>query len=218
QPQSPLFGILFPELRNLIFTHVLRVQHDLSHPHSRYTHYYRPGVDYARKIETNLLLTCRQIYLETHLAPISLNSHVFWKHSSHGPQGVKTPPSDYNAYLSKMTLQQRAAVQRVHFFTHMPWLERRRAQEWLPGLSGFSLTITIRHSNWSFWDQLQREPLRIHPPTEWGAWIGSMPRIQELVLEFETFDEEKEELEECVLVARKWRFPLEGGGELVHAG
>ncbi|KAJ7636977.1 hypothetical protein FB45DRAFT_704736, partial [Roridomyces roridus] len=215
QTQSPLFGVLFPEIRNIIFIHALREYDDRSKPYDQHSYYYRPGYECAGKIATDLPLTCRVIYLETHLAPVALNEHVFWYESGRAPPG-KWKSND-NAYFGRMTEQQRAAVQRVHVFPQMFWLEKRSAQRWLTGLKGFSLTITIRHTDWWFWED--GEPLRMEEPTQqWGKWIGSMPQIKELEFEFETIDEKKGQLEERVRSAVRWKFPLEGGGKLVHDG
>ncbi|KAJ7906309.1 hypothetical protein B0H13DRAFT_2021100 [Mycena leptocephala] len=77
QQQSPLFGTLYPELRDVVFRHVLKEYDDLARPFGKHEYYYRPGFEFAGRIDTNLLLTCRSVYLETHLAPIALNEHVF---------------------------------------------------------------------------------------------------------------------------------------------
>ncbi|KAJ7322865.1 hypothetical protein DFH08DRAFT_646511, partial [Mycena albidolilacea] len=207
-----LFGVLYPELRNLVFTHALTEYDDHSRPYSKHTRYYRPGFEFPRKIDTNLLLTCRLIYLETHLAPISLNEHVFCM--MRGPANLVTDPDEY---FGKMTPQQRAAVRQVRFFTQLYWLEHQRAQEWAVGLIVPKLAITVRHSDWWYWES--REPLRINEPdSEWGTWIGSMPGLRELEIEFESIDEQREQLEERVQVALHWKFPLANGVYLVHNG
>ncbi|KAJ7789926.1 hypothetical protein B0H14DRAFT_3502287 [Mycena olivaceomarginata] len=64
QLQSPLFGTLFPELRNLIFIYALTEYDDHTRRYSKHSHYYRPGFEYAKSISTNLLLICRRVYLE----------------------------------------------------------------------------------------------------------------------------------------------------------
>ncbi|KAJ7906281.1 hypothetical protein B0H13DRAFT_2020946 [Mycena leptocephala] len=113
--------------------------------------------------------------------------------------------------------QQREAVSQVRFFTQMFWLEGRKFQEWPAGLAVRKLAITIRHSDWWFWEN--GEALRIKAPREgWGAWVGSIPQLEELELEFETIEPKKEQLEERVRVAQGWRFPLADGASLVHDG
>ncbi|KAJ6466623.1 hypothetical protein DFH09DRAFT_1112282 [Mycena vulgaris] len=56
-------------------------------------------------------------------------------------------------------------------------------------------------------------------PKRWGGWIGSIPGLQEVVLELETIDVKRGQLEERVQAALAWKFPLaENGGSLVHDG
>ncbi|KAF8186949.1 hypothetical protein K438DRAFT_1429063, partial [Mycena galopus ATCC 62051] len=212
QQQSPLFTTLFPELRNMVFIHALTEYDDRTRPYSKHEYYYRPGFEFAGRIDTNLLLTCRVIYLETYLAPIALNEHVFWMYRGPGPF---ISDNRHNAYFHRMTPQQRAAVHCVRFFTQLFWLERRKFQNWAVGLAVRKLTIVIRHTDWWYWER--HEPLRINPPHQgWAAWIESIPQLQELEFEFETIEPKKEQLEERVRVALGWKFPLGDGTTLVH--
>ncbi|KAF7366440.1 hypothetical protein MSAN_00900900 [Mycena sanguinolenta] len=218
QLQSPLFGTLYAELRNLIFIYALTEYDDHSRPYRKHSYYYRPGFECAKSISTNLLLTCRRIYLETHLLPVSLNEHVFYMHR---PPPYGKHASDYDAYFARMSRLQRGAVQSVHLFTQMHWLHARRAPKaparWLDGLLVPKLIITIRHSDWAWWER--RQALHINEPdTKWGEWIGSVPGLQELQLELETIETKKDELEERAKAARRWTFPLENGSCLVHDG
>ncbi|KAF8178102.1 hypothetical protein K438DRAFT_1277981 [Mycena galopus ATCC 62051] len=218
QLQSPLFGTLFPELRNLIFIYALTEYDDHTRPYSKHSHYYRPGFEYAKKISTNLLLACRRVYLETHLAAVSTNEHVFWMHNS-PPYGKNA--SDHDKYFGLMPRLHRAAVQSVRFFTQTSWLHNQRApkdpRRWAEGLVIPKLTITIRHSDWLFWERGQA--LHIDEPnTKWGEWIGSVPGLQELQIELEAIEAKKEELERCVQAARRWTFPLTNGGCLFYDG
>jgi hypothetical protein len=208
---------LFPELRNIVFTLALTEYDDPTRPYSKHECFYRPGFEFAGRIDTNLLLTCRLVYLETHLAPIALNEHVFWMHPSRGPPGRSITNSDHGLYFRRMTPQQREAVSQVRFFTQMFWLEGRKFQEWPAGLAVRKLAITFRHSDWWFWEN--GEALRIKAPREgWGAWVGSIPQLEELELELETIEPKKEQLEERVRVAQGWKFPLADGASLAHDG
>ncbi|KAJ7089268.1 hypothetical protein B0H15DRAFT_840194 [Mycena belliarum] len=214
QEQSPLFASLHPELRNMVFQHALTEYDDPERPYSKHEYYFRPRMESAGKIDTNLLLTCRRIYLETHLAPVALNEHVFWMYR--GPPGHFA--SDPGNYLEWMTPEQRAAVRRMRFVTQLFWLENRRPTVWPAGLLVPKLAITIRHSDW--WGWKNNEPLRIEEPRDgWAGWIGSVPGLQELELELETSDVKREQLEERVRVALGWTFPLAGTHvSLVHDG
>ncbi|KAJ7731133.1 hypothetical protein DFH07DRAFT_847687 [Mycena maculata] len=214
QPQSPFFATLYPELRNLIFSLALAEYDDPTRPYVKHEFYYRPGFEFAGKIDTNLLLTCRLVYLETHLVPVAQNEHVFWMH--------RAPPerkfaSDHNAYFARMTPEQRGAVQHVRFFTQMFWLEGRRGQKWAEGLTVPKLTITLRHSDWTSWET--GAPLHIDGPADrWGRWISTVPGLQELELELETVETKKEQHVERVRDALGWKFLMTSEHSLVHDG
>ncbi|KAK7044744.1 hypothetical protein R3P38DRAFT_2880584 [Favolaschia claudopus] len=216
QLQSPLFGTLFPELRNAIFVLVLAEHDDTSRPYSKHEYFYRPGVQFARKTDTNLLLTCRLIYSETHLLPIILREHVFWMHRG-PPRSIAHHDFGHNIYFDRLTAEQRAAVCNVRFFTQLLWLESRKSQRWATHLAIRKLTIVVRHSDWWFWEN--EEHLRIQSPQEgWASWIESIPGLEELQLEFETIEPKTEQLEERVRVALGWEFPLSDGTMLIHDG
>jgi hypothetical protein len=210
--------MLYPELRNIIFANALTEYADLTRPYSKHEYYYRPGFEFVKRIDTDLLLTCRLVYLEMHLIPIALNEHVFWMHR--GPSGrIHNRPRDHNTYFVRMTPEQRATVHRVRFFTQLNWLQGREAQEWAPGLAVYKLTITIRHSDWWKYNREDGEHLHIKPPQEgWGGWIGSFPGLQELELEFETTEPKWHQLKELVRVALEWKFPMKDGDSLIYDG
>ncbi|KAJ6596676.1 hypothetical protein B0H10DRAFT_2088402 [Mycena sp. CBHHK59/15] len=214
QMQSPLFSLLHPELRNMVFRHALTEYDDPARPYSKHAYHYRPGFEFAGRIDTDLLLTCRLVYLETHLAPISLNEHVFWQYRG-PPDGSFS--SDHTAYFHRMTPQQRAAVRRVRFFTQLYWLENRGPETWFAGLSINKLTITIRHTDWWWWED--GADLRIQEPAgAWDGWVGSVPGLEEVELELESIEPKRAQLDEWASVARSWQFPLAAGGCFVHDG
>ncbi|KAJ7606658.1 hypothetical protein FB45DRAFT_1068339 [Roridomyces roridus] len=194
QLQSPLFATLCPELRNLVFAYALTEYDDPAGP-SQYT----------GRIDTALLLTCRLIYLETHSAPISLNEHTFWMLDRTLPQGAEqktgssssTPAADHNAYFTRMTLEQRSAVQRVRFFTEVDWLESLRHQKWAEGLAVPNLTVTVvsRPTASEAETEMAMGSL-LQPASEcddedggnasgWERWVASVPHLRVFELEVE---------------------------------
>ncbi|KAJ7098328.1 hypothetical protein C8R44DRAFT_553423, partial [Mycena epipterygia] len=212
QLQSPLFGSLCAEVRNMVFKHALVECDDLSRPYSKHGYYYRPDFKYAGKITTSLLLTCRLVYLETRLLSCTVNDHIFWQCGA--PPGRLV--SNHGVYFARMSSEQRALVRRVHFFAQLPWLETRTAADaWPAGLALRKLAITVRHTDWRYWEDNSGLRFR-HPAKGWGAWVGNMATLDELELELES--SQSEQLDARVRDAREWRFPLAGGGCLVHDG
>ncbi|KAF7360279.1 hypothetical protein MVEN_00757200 [Mycena venus] len=184
----------------MVFIHVLTECDDPTRPYSKHEYYYRPGFEFAGRIHTNLLLTCRLIYLETHLAPIALNEHVFWMRRGPPRSGISNNDNGHDAYFHKMTPQQRAASSGVGG-ARSAQADHCDSALRLVALGG------------------PRASLRIAPPQQqWSAWIESIPQLEELELEFETIEPKKEQLEERVRVALGWKFPLKDGTTLVHNG
>ncbi|KAL0571979.1 hypothetical protein V5O48_009981 [Marasmius crinis-equi] len=185
QRQSPLFSVIPPELRAIIFQYALLACYDKSRPFPPDAYYYRPDFEYHDKIDTTLLRLCRQIYLETYLLPISLNDHVSW----HG-RGPK--PDNPHNFFDRLLQQQANSIGRVHLFTQLWWLENgefaRLAR--LPNFRPRSLHITVRHSDWWWWEQNNRLALKTH----WIQSLGSIEGLEELILELETIDRDKEQI------------------------
>ncbi|KAJ7054386.1 hypothetical protein C8F01DRAFT_946057, partial [Mycena amicta] len=222
QLQSPLFNILYAELRNLIFIYALTEYEDRTRTLSKHTRYYRPGWDFAAKLSASLLLTCRRVYVETHLAPVALNEHVFWIDAGRLKLPSGSFSGHYASYFDKMTPSQRKAVERVRMFTELSWLEDRRAPNEQDTQPSYCLTITIRHTDWRNWQR--KQTLELKDPSErrgdaegWGGWIASVPGLKELIIELETTEAKKDELEKCVRAASGWKFPL-ANGCLMHDG
>ncbi|RAH84768.1 hypothetical protein BO86DRAFT_386848 [Aspergillus japonicus CBS 114.51] len=92
------------------------------------------------------------------------------------------------------------------------------------------MTITLRHTDWWFWED--NEPLGIDPfrpgrtrademgvlPRRpltaweegrvWGNQFKLLPSLEELVIEFETVMRKRDQLDAIVQMARDWRFPV----------
>src|SRR5205823_2639649 len=99
---------------------------------------YRPNFHYGKQIYTDLLRTCRRIYLETSLLPVSENDHVFWTH--YAPEHVQDP-ADPDRYFARMTAEQRRAVCSIQIFASQSWLEDGQSDS---GLSKFITTLSTQ--------------------------------------------------------------------------
>lgn len=131
QSSSTLFG-LPGEIRKLIYDFALSEYPDLARPYRPDSFHYRPGYTHARRINTNLLLTCRRLYLKVGHLALSLNEHLIYQPINHGPPGhkpyllagakrVKGPIAKPKRGLLRSA--QRDAIRKVHIYCQQCWLE-----------------------------------------------------------------------------------------------
>ncbi|KIJ95147.1 hypothetical protein K443DRAFT_683256 [Laccaria amethystina LaAM-08-1] len=213
QDTCPLFSRIPPELRREIFVLTLTSYDDESRPYPPTAYYTRKGYHYYQNTHTALLATCRRIYSETHDLPLSLNEHVFWCYR--GPQTQTY--TDPRIYFSRMTLEQRDAVNRVHFFIQLYWLRDSFSGFCtLPEMRPNNVKITIRHSDWWFWEQNER--LNMEEPT-WAKNLKMIESLEGLEIEIETMERDKDQqLESIVQTMLKWKFNLFDGRVLTTNG
>ncbi|PYI29669.1 hypothetical protein BP00DRAFT_348177 [Aspergillus indologenus CBS 114.80] len=238
QSACPLFTHIPAEIRNKIYYYTLEsssssdTTSDTAATYAQQALYYRPGFKAPKRISTSLLQTCQQIYGEASLLPPAINRHTFWCHRPPPHVRHAASPADY---FARMTPKQRGAVQELHFFTQQFFLEDSWAQVWtatsdVGALAPKRMTITLRHTDWWFWED--NEPLGIDPfrpgrtrademgvlPRRpltaweegrvWGNQFKLLPSLEELVIEFETVMRKRDQLDAIVQMARDWRFPV----------
>ena len=145
QGQSPLFEVLPAEIRTRIFEYALTPYESTCNPYAQNRYYYRPGYQSDPNQDLNLLRSCKRIFQEARLMPVSQAEHTFWLFR--GPLRRLRPISDWQQSLNA---EQQAAVGRVHIFIQQARLEDLGRT---PTLSGFTFrtrqfTMTIRHTDW----------------------------------------------------------------------
>ncbi|KAF9077062.1 hypothetical protein BDP27DRAFT_1313061 [Rhodocollybia butyracea] len=188
QDNCPLFDRIPPEVRNTIFLYALLSYEDLSARFPDDEHYSRPEYRHASHIDPRLLQTCRLIYLETRFLPVMADEHVFWCHRPPPGNRYASNPTQYFASLSE---EQKDHVDRVHFFTQQYYLEDEFPRICaLPNMRPRSLKITLRHGDWWFWED--NNPLRLK--SGWTAGLKDSKRLQEVILELETIERDKEQV------------------------
>ena len=235
QTESPLFGRIPGEIRDHIFDLALTAYSGKQEPFEKNAYYYRPGFRYAdQKIDIALLCTCRQIYREACQVPAQNYESVEW----HQPgRGLPAP-------LARRFARAGAnfpCLNSLHLFTQQFWLEdsswrnaaRNIAQRRHPNLR--QLRITIRHSDWWWWETSaplvldakrkgkQGQPSAMGHSTasdgfhvqSWGQQFSYFKRLKTFELELETVEGKCKELDEIVIRAADWRFPLGDGNVLV---
>jgi len=224
QEKSPLFNLIPAEVRNEIFDLVFTAYDDKAHPYPQDAYYYRPNFRYAHRIDTALLRTCRRAYIETRNLPGNLNSHVEWHNGSRGPpvwtaeQGSPHSVTSVHLFMQQVCLQ--SWDQRAYRLTQ----EFDRLRE---------LKITIRHSDWWYWesgdalrlDPKSSGPFETYQPADvntplvpngaWGRSFYYFEGLERFVLELETRVAKKKELDVIVTSAKEWRFDLGDGNFLV---
>ncbi|KAJ6597191.1 hypothetical protein DFH09DRAFT_113641 [Mycena vulgaris] len=237
QLASPLYGIIPPEIRNILFEAML-AEYTMPDPYPPALR--RPGYTGPRAVSVALLRTCRRIYLETYHLPAAHRTHVFWHAPSTGPHGAQFPDihgsAPEAAYFGALQPWQLERVKEVQLFTQMFWLDQSFAELACAGfMQGVErLKITIRRGDW--WWCEQNYPFFINPHRGgyleefledveregrsevipwadggWGRAFRDMWSLQELEMEFETSVDRKGEMKTIVDRARTWRFPMERG-------
>lgn len=198
------------------------------------THYTRPGFLAPKTISVSILLACRRIYLETWHLPYVSKSHVFWHQSpDRAPPAMVSSNGNESRYLARFRVEdQLPLIKSLHMFAQMYWLEGSFVsfcrKDNLQHIE--ELKITFRRSDWWNWES--RTPLGINPqqndcsamrnvwkteargdvveylPDAWGSGFQHLKSLKTVVIEFETAEDSKHELDEIIEHAKNWRFPF----------
>ncbi len=226
QGDSPLFNRLPAELRNEIFALALADHQDQA-PETRYsadTCYTRPHYFAPRKTDVRLLRTCRAVYAEAWFLPFLLREQTHWLTS------CDRAPPEYRAMTGRPAVLA-ATVDRVARHLGVEAVEtdalRVFAQMWAleenylgrllraaPRLHPRRLTLTIRHTDWWWWES--DEPLRFE-----AGWIRAAsdflpPSVRELRVELESVRRKKDQVDEIGRkMAERWMFRRMDGVVLV---
>ena len=228
QEDCLLFNKLPYELRTSIWKFSLVAYDNKEWPYQEDHFSTRPGYRYPSLISTTLLQTCRRIYLEAYMLPVTANEIVAWCYRN--PDGGQSSPLPR---LKWMIPEQIALGTNIHLFTQQYWLEdgwRRLTSNAL--VNPKTLHITLRHSDW--WDWERGDPLALDPKQKgrpqvsphseasdpfpegsWGASFRELRGLKEFKFELETVVAKKVELDDIVARANTWRFPLGDGKVLV---
>ncbi|KAF4301105.1 hypothetical protein GTA08_BOTSDO10603 [Botryosphaeria dothidea] len=205
QLQSPLWSKLPPEIRNEIFTLAVSQHLDLSRPYPRNSWYYRPGYTHAFRTYTDLLASCRLAYWETNAIPLSTATLPVWED--------RGPPDAPKWKFAEFTARNTTLLNHVHFFV------RRPNGHWYTPLPQFRprrITVTIRHTSWYGWPN--DKPLMVLDTWRSGLCTPNVKFpscLEELVIEFETLQRKKDQLDKIINTkAKNWSFNLEDGAVL----
>ncbi|KAH7393779.1 hypothetical protein DE146DRAFT_737499 [Phaeosphaeria sp. MPI-PUGE-AT-0046c] len=209
QSQSPLFGVLPGEIRNEIFALALMPYEDDAATYPQDSYWFRPGFSAPSKSRSELLRTCKAAYAEGQKVFLRDLEWAFW--FNRGPY-QRTGNGCCMRFFNALSPQAAEALQKVRFFTQLYWLENghgMRQMFRMPTFRPASLTITIRYSDWWWWEN--DEPLRMDE--SWLKEFVGTPGLRELRVEYETRVPKKGEMMSIVQRNKKYKLPIrrEGG-------
>ncbi|QDS76826.1 hypothetical protein FKW77_002903 [Venturia effusa] len=224
QLQSPLFK-LPGEIREHIFSYVLS-ESDGRESISQHDYWYRPDYPSHRYIDTALLRTCRQVWVETYALPRRNVSPRIWLGSSDRESPRRFAYAEgVNEEILFPTMESDHLRRNIHaneslqVFAQMYMLELDRLNEAVSNASVKAsprrITITLRYTDWWNWEM--NSPLRIEDT--WAEKFEAPNSVEEVVLELETRNGKKPELD--ALISRqvsKWVFRTEDRKALVLHG
>ncbi|TID20148.1 putative oxidoreductase [Venturia nashicola] len=224
QSQSPLFKIP-GEIREQIFFYVLS-ESDGTEAISQHDYCYRPDYPSHRYIDTALLRTCRQIWVETYTLPRRNVSPRIWLGSTdrQSPrrfayaegvnEDVLFPVVESDTI--RRTIYPNESLQVFAQMYSLEWGELNEAvQNASVKISPRRITITLRYTDWWNWEV--NSPLRIDD--QWAEKFRAPNSVQEIVLELETRNGKRPELD--ALISRqisKWTFHTKNEEDLVLHG
>ncbi|KAK5735474.1 hypothetical protein LTR17_008172 [Elasticomyces elasticus] len=172
QAGSPLFSLLPPEIRDLIWAFATAPFEDSNAVFEDTEYYYRPGHTARLRTDTTLLRTCRRIWLEANAMPMLQAEHSFYLHRA-------APDKRDPKWMAKLTEHNRRNFGELHLFIQMYNIEHLTAGtgmlrsmflKTLPEPGDFQprvLHVTLRHTDWYWWES--DEPLRLQ-----DSWVKAL--------------------------------------------
>jgi hypothetical protein len=149
QSECMLYSKIPGEIRTRIFALTLREFEDKSKPYRPNRVYYRPGFHYHTKQDTRLLQTCRLVYQEARMMPVTLTEFVYWIYGGPSHYCQNRYPGRLDLSM-KMTSEQIGAIETIHLFVEQASLER--GDPFAAPTSCKKFKITLRYSDWWSWE------------------------------------------------------------------
>ncbi|KAM7211329.1 hypothetical protein V8F06_013285 [Rhypophila decipiens] len=219
--ESPLFTVFPAEIRSEIFTLALSDFPDTENQYVADTLYTRPSYFAPRKSDVRLLRTCRAIYAESWHLPFTVREQTHWLTSDD-----RAPP-EHHSWVAKYSMLKAAGVirqaqgievveiQSLRLFAQMWAVEGGRVGGFMRdlvrhGVGPRSVTLTIRHTDWWWWESN-------HPLTFKGDWLtackGNIPSsVREFHIELESLERKKDQVDSIAQqMAEKWYFVRKDG-------
>ncbi|KAI8299082.1 hypothetical protein K4K61_010944 [Colletotrichum sp. SAR11_59] len=213
----PLFSTLPGEIRNEIFALALVQYEDSENAYPEDSYWYRPGFSGPRKSSSALLQTCKAAYFEGQKAFLRELEWAFW--FDRGPEG-RTGMNSCLSFFRKLTPQQSQDLKKVRFFMQMFRFENGTELHRLfhqPNFNPEKLTITIRYSDWWYWES----DTALRMKEDWLRRFSGPAGLRELKVEYETIARKRDAMMKIVERNKKWKLSVgdsEEGGHLSAEG
>jgi hypothetical protein len=197
QEDSPLFNIFPPEIRAEIFGITVSSLPDKSRPYAFDSYWYRPGYTAPKRTHLSLLATCKRVYAETRDLVWKAGSGndeetVWWGSDDRAPPPPPSSPKILtSSYWSRIHTFH--IFSQMHAFKSQPFFHAFALRF---GLRPHTVKVTIRYTDWWHWEQNAPLDITSIEPKDHREYVP--PSVQTFVLELETAEHKKGELEEQV--------------------
>lgn len=221
QKQSPLFSVLPSEIRHKIFAYALASAPETSRPTAAPTigrdeYCVRPGYEARHRIWTELLRTCKRVYMEAWPMPFTCSEHAFYmtteERSPHHKMSVEQMQECLD-WINHRLGEIRGG--HIRLFAQLSFLENTRDFMGLFAMRHFhpkTVTITIRYIDTLGWEQNQ--PL--HIAGKWCKWMVLPASVSSFTLEIESLERRNDEVDYIAEeAAKKWHFERADGVNLL---
>jgi len=218
QTQCDIFSRLPAEIRYEIFANALTSAPDTALPLEQDEYCTRPGYETRHRTYTELLRTCKRVYMEAWFMPFICSEHAFWMaESSRTPRKMITVEKMQHGL--DLIHARHGEVQGGHIrvFPQLWALESTRDLGGVLNMRHFhpnSITITIRYTDTWYWES--NEALRIN-----GSWINRVklpPSVTRFCIDIESIERRKDEVDWMAgEMANKWQFTRADGTRMLAA-
>lgn len=212
QEQSPLFNVLPSEIRHEIFAYALTSVPESTGPLSTRPlgvdeYCSRPGYETRHRISTELLRSCKRVYMEARHMPFAFSEHALYltweERSPRHKMSIKRMQECLDMFHHH---HGDIRAGHIRIFAQLCALENRRNLMRLFGMRHFypkTITITIRYTDTWGWED--NEPLRIDG--NWGECMRLPASVSKFTLELESLERRKDEVDYIARrAADEWQF------------
>ncbi|KAJ5081140.1 hypothetical protein N7456_013378 [Penicillium angulare] len=218
QQTCPLFS-LPAELRYEIFSHALTSAPDKTRPIDQDAYCTRPGYETLSRTYTELLRTCKRIYMEAWFMPFLLSEHPFymaWQNRS--PKRVMSVSKMQKCLDLIYERHGKVEGGAVRIFAQLWALEGTSDCSGVLSMKNFypkTITITIRYTDTWMWESNDA----LHIAGAWGGRLEIPSSVTRFNIDFESIERRKDEVD-CIVqgFATRWSFRRRDGVKLVADG